>query len=86
MEPIARSPEHAIEIFDNAFNEGDLEAIMDSYDEAAVAVPQPGIEARGKAAIRDMFAKMLQPGLVARQLKVRVLEANVLRCCSLIGA
>lgn len=39
-------------------------------------MPQPGIEARGKAAIRDMYARMLQPGMVARQLKARVLEAN----------
>ena len=76
MDAIARSPEHAIEILDRAFNEGDLEKIMSFYDESAVVVPQPGIEARGKAAIRDMYAKMLQPGMVARQLKVRVLEAD----------
>ena len=73
---IARSPEHAIHILDRAFNEGDLESIMNFYDEAAVVVPQPGIEARGKAAIRDMYARRLQPGVLARQLKVRVLEAN----------
>ncbi len=76
MDDIARSPEHAIEILDRAFNGGDLETIMNFYDEAAVVVPQPGVEARGKAAIRDMYAKMLQPGMVARQLKIRVLEAD----------
>ena len=42
----------------------------------AVVVPQPGIEARGKSAIRGLYAQMLQPGIVARQLKVRVLEAD----------
>ena len=73
---IARSPEHAIRILDHAFNEGDLDKIMNFYDEDAVVVPQPGIEARGKAAIRDMYAKMLQPGIVASQLKVCVLEAK----------
>ena len=76
MNGIAHSPEHAIEILDRAFNEGDLETVMDFYDDAAVVVPQPGIEARGKAAIRDVYGQMLQPGMVARQLKVRVLEAG----------
>ena len=76
MNGIAHSPEHAIEILDRAFNEGDLETVMDFYDDEAVVVPQPGIEARGKAAVRDVYAQMLQPGMVARQLKVRVLEAD----------
>ncbi len=76
MDSIARSPEHAIEILDRAFNEGDLETIMNFYDESAIVVPQPGIEARGKAAIREMYAKMLKPGIMARQLKIRVLEAD----------
>ena len=76
MDSIARNPEHAIEALDRAFNEGNLETIMDFYDEAAVVVPQPGVEARGRAAIHDMYAKMLEPGMVARQLNVRVLEAN----------
>ena len=48
MDVIARSPEHAIKILDRALNEGDLDAIMDLYEDVAVVVPQPGIEARGK--------------------------------------
>ena len=76
MNVMARSPEHAIEILDRAFNEGDLDAIMDLYEEVAVVVPQPGTEARGKDAIRQMYAKMLQPGMAARQLKIRVLEVD----------
>ncbi len=75
-EGAAHTPEHAIEILDRAFNQGDLDTIMAFYDEAAVVVPQPGTETRGQAAIRDLYAKMLQPGMAARQLKVRVLEAD----------
>jgi ketosteroid isomerase-like protein len=72
----AKTPEYAIQILDRAFNEGDLDTIMDFYDEAALVVPQPGVEARGKDAIREMYRKMLHPGMVARQLKIRVLEAD----------
>ena len=73
---IATSPEHAIQILDRAFNQGDLDTIMDLYDDAALVVPQPGVESRGKEAIREMYGRMLQPGMVARQLKTRVLEAD----------
>jgi ketosteroid isomerase-like protein len=72
----AKTPEYAIQILDRAFNEGDLDTIMDFHDEAALVVPQPGVEARGKDAIREMYRKMLHPGMVARQLKIRVLEAD----------
>ena len=73
---IANSPEHAIQVLDRAFNEGDLDTVMAFYDEAALVVPQPGVEARGKEAIREMYGKMLQPGVIARQLQIRVLEAD----------
>lgn len=73
---IAGTAEHAIQILDRAFNESDLDTIMNFYDEEAVVIPQPGVEARGKAAIREMYAGMLRPGVVALQLKTRVLEAD----------
>jgi ketosteroid isomerase-like protein len=73
---IAQSPKEAIQILDRAFNEGDLETIMDFYDDAALVVPQPGVEARGKEAIREMYGGMLKPGIVAGQLKTHVLEAD----------
>jgi ketosteroid isomerase-like protein len=73
---IAKSPEQAIEILDRAFNEGDLETIMAFYDDAALVVPQPSVEARGKEAIREMYSKMLQPGVVAHQSRIRLLEAD----------
>ncbi len=76
MHTLARTPEEAIEILDRAFNEGDLETVLYFYDEDALVVPSPGIEARGKASIREMYARMMQPGVTARQLKTRVLESD----------
>ena len=73
---IAKSPEHAIQLLDRAFNDGDLDTVMALYDEAALVVAQPGVEARGTEAIRKMYSKMIQPGMLARQLKTRVLEAD----------
>jgi uncharacterized protein (TIGR02246 family) len=73
---IAHSPEEAIQILDRAFNHGDLDTIMELYDDEAVVVPQPGVEARGKEAIRQMYSRMLKPGLVARQMKTSVLESE----------
>lgn len=72
----ATSPEHAIQLLDQAFNEGDLESIMDLYDDVALVVTRPGVESRGKEAIRAMYEGMLQPGMVARQLKTCVLEVD----------
>lgn len=73
---IATSPEHAIEMLDRAFNQGDLDTILELYDDAALVVPEPGVESRGKEAIRMMYADMLQLGMMARQLKARVLESD----------
>ena len=86
MEIIARSPQHVIELLDRAFNEGDLEIIMDFYEDAAIVVPEPGIEARGKETIREMYAKMLKTASIAPQMKIRVLEADGMPSSSLSGA
>jgi ketosteroid isomerase-like protein len=72
----AKNPEEAIYILDQAFNRGELETIMDLYDDEALVVPQPGVEARGKEAIRQMYSRMLTPGLEARQVKTCVLESD----------
>lgn len=38
---IANSPEHAVEMVDDAFNRGDLEAVLSYYEAAAVVVTEP---------------------------------------------
>ena len=73
---IARSPQHAIELLDDAFNRGDVEMILRFYDEAAVVFPEPGKEVRGKEALRDLYAQVAKQGAVARQLQTHVAEAD----------
>ena len=35
MSMMANSPEHAVELLDRAFNEGDLEAVLSFYESAS---------------------------------------------------
>ena len=73
---IATSPEHAIELLDAAFNQGDLATVLRYYDDAAVVVPEPGKEARGKQELRSLYQKLMQPGTTATQLKTHVVKAD----------
>lgn len=73
---VANSPEHAVELLDQAFNEGDLEAVLGLYEEAAVVVTEPGKSARGTAELRSFFQQALQSGSSAKQLKTHVIEAD----------
>ncbi len=72
----ATSPEEAIALLDDAFNKGDLKTILNFYDDHAVVVPQPGIEARGKMGIGNMYSQLMRPGLRATQLQTHTLEAD----------
>ena len=73
---IAQGPAHAIEMLDGAFNRGDIETILRYYDPAAVVLPEPGKEVRGKATLRGLYAQFTRPGTVARQLQTHVVEAD----------
>ena len=72
----ATTPEHAVHLLDEAFNRGDLDAIMQLYDPDAVVIPMPGVEARGTENIRSMYKRFAQPGASAHQIVTRVLEAD----------
>ena len=52
----ARSPEEVDVLFEKALNAGDLDGLADLYEENAVLVPNPGEEAKGRAAIREALA------------------------------
>ena len=41
---IATSPEHAVELLDRAFAQGDLHAVLSFYEDAAVVITEPGKE------------------------------------------
>ena len=49
----ATEPEQMHRLFEQAFNAGDLEALMALYEPDAALVPQPGAVAEGTDAIRD---------------------------------
>ena len=73
---IATTPEHAVELLDRAFNDGNLDAVLSLYEDSAVVVTEPGITARGTAELRQFFQRVIQPGVSAKQLKTYVLEAE----------
>ena len=49
----ATEPEQLHRLFEQAFNAGDLEALMELYEPDAVLIPQPGVTVEGTDAIRD---------------------------------
>jgi uncharacterized protein (TIGR02246 family) len=49
----ATAPEQIHRLFEQAFNDGDLETLMGLYEPDAALVPQPGVTAEGGDAIRD---------------------------------
>jgi ketosteroid isomerase-like protein len=70
------SPEHAAELLDRAFNEGNLKAVLGFYESAAVVVTEPGKLARGSEELRDFFQQAMGSGASAKQLKTHVIEAD----------
>ena len=73
---VIKNPEHAVELLDRAFNEGDLGKILSFYEDAAVVVTEPGKTARGIGELRGFFERVIQSGGSAKQLKTEVLEAD----------
>ena len=58
----AARPEQIHGLFEEAFNAGDLDALMALYEADATLVPQPGVVAEGSAAIRDSLRWFLDRG------------------------
>ncbi len=73
---IATSPEQAVELLDRAFAQGDLTTVLSFYEEAAVVITEPGKAARGTAELRSFFARAMQSGSSAKQLRTQVIEAD----------
>jgi len=49
----ATEPEQIHGLFEQAFNAGDIEALMSLYEPDAALIPQPGVTVEGSDAIRD---------------------------------
>lgn len=73
---IARSPEHAVELLDQAFNQRDIETVMSFYEDEAVVVTGPGKTVRGRAQLLGFFELAMKSGASATQLKSHVFEAD----------
>jgi uncharacterized protein (TIGR02246 family) len=58
----ASEPEQMHRLFEEAFNAGDLEALMALYEPDATLVPQPGAVAEGPDAIRGSLRWFLDRG------------------------
>jgi len=58
----ATEPEHIHGLFEQAFNAGDIDALVALYEPDAALVPQPGTIAEGPAAIRESLRWFLDRG------------------------
>ena len=52
---ITQTPLETVELLDEAFNRGDIEAVLDFYEDDAVMVAEPNRLATGKAEIRATY-------------------------------
>jgi ketosteroid isomerase-like protein len=76
MRIAATSPENAVELLDRAFNEGDLDGVLGLYENDAAVVAEPNRIVRGSMELKTFFEGAIRSGLKAKQLKVRVIEAD----------
>jgi uncharacterized protein (TIGR02246 family) len=58
----ATEPGQMHSLFEQAFNAGDIEALMALYEPEATLIPQPGTVAEGTAAIREALRWFLDRG------------------------
>jgi ketosteroid isomerase-like protein len=58
----ATEPEQIHRLFEQAFNDGDIDALMGLYETEAALIPQPGVTAEGSDAIRDSLLWFLERG------------------------
>jgi uncharacterized protein (TIGR02246 family) len=74
---MARSPLEVVELLDEAFNRGDIEAVLDFYEDGATMVVEPGRLAAGKPELRRVYEWIFSniKG-AAKQEKTHVIEAG----------
>ena len=68
--------EASVELLDQAFNRGDVEAVLAFYEAGAVVVTEPGKTPRGKPDLRAFFEQAMASGASARQMKTFAIEAD----------
>ena len=73
---LAKTPEEAVTLADEAFNRRDLEGVLAFYEEGAIMVYEPGRLATGKAALHRVFENLLNLNAVAKQEKINIVQAE----------
>lgn len=74
---VGRTPLEAVELLDEAFNRGDLEAVLDFYEDGATMVVEPGRLANGKTELRAVYEWIFSNlTAVATQEKTHVIETG----------
>lgn len=74
---IASTPLETVLLLDEAFNRGDIEAMLEFYEDGAVIVAEPGKLATGKSEIRQTYEWILSNMKgTARQEKTHVIETG----------
>lgn len=74
---MAKSPLEIVELLDEAFNRGDIEAVLDFYEDGATMVVEPGRLAAGKTELRKVYEWIFSniKG-AAKQERTHVIEAG----------
>lgn len=70
------SHEQAVRLMNEAFNRGDVEAVLSFYEDAAVVVMEPGKMARGQSELRAFLQSIMRPEISAPQIKTYTIEAD----------
>lgn len=71
------TPEQAVELLNQAFNDGDIDAILGFYEESAViVVTETGRTVRGTSEMRSFFEDVVTANASTKQFKTYVLEAD----------
>jgi ketosteroid isomerase-like protein len=70
-----RTPQETVLALDDAFNRGDLDAVLNFYDDDAVMV-MPDRVVRGKASLRQAFQEILAWQPIVKQERTFALEAD----------
>jgi uncharacterized protein (TIGR02246 family) len=72
----ATTPLEAVKELVDALERGDLEAVLNFYEDDAVLVVEPNRLARGKKDIREFFTYLFTLSPRARQIKTQVIESG----------
>jgi ketosteroid isomerase-like protein len=71
-----RTPLEAVEQLDKAFNQGNLDEVLDFYEKDASIVLEPGKIKQGHIALREAFSHAIALKGKAMQLKTNVIESH----------